>query len=78
MNKQIYPDGSVEGGFSKVDLPYPRPKHGVESFRQYRARVDKLVEQGFHLGDLGWTDWGYYCMGSGQFEGVDSNDIIGA
>lgn len=64
--------GNPAGGFSKVKL-YPSPNHGKETYREYRERVDRLVEQGFHLGDLSWDDWISYCKGSGQYEGVDDN-----
>lgn len=74
--RKIHHDGSIEGGFSKVNLPYPSPNIGIETYRQYRARVDKLKDQGFHLGDLDWQDWGYYCMGSGSYEGVWADDIM--
>lgn len=68
--------GMPEGGFSKVKLPYPTPKYGKETYSQYRDRVKELCQQGFHLGDLSFDDWGIYCKGSGQYSGVDSNDLI--
>jgi hypothetical protein len=68
--------GNPEGGFSKVKLPYPSPNHGRETYAEYRARVDKLKEQGFHLGDLGDSDWQSYCMGSGQYDDFDANTTI--
>jgi hypothetical protein len=27
----------------------------------YRDRVKKLEKEGFHLGDLNWEDWQFYC-----------------
>ena len=54
---------------------YPSPIKG-ETYREYRERINKLVTKGFHLGDLSFNDWGYYCMGSGFYEGVDCEDII--
>lgn len=74
--KKINDDGLPEGGFSEVKLPYPRPLYGKETYAQYRGRVSELVKQGFHLGDLDWDDYGFYCKGSGQYDGVDSNDLI--
>ena len=76
--KKILSDGSVEGEtFSGNNYKggYPYPKSG-ETYRNYRERVDKLVKEGFDLGDLSWSDWGKYCMGSGSYEGVDSYDVI--
>jgi hypothetical protein len=74
---KILPDGSVEGQtFSgdKYKGEYPSPKSG-ETYGQYRDRVDECKKNGFHLGDLSWSDWHTYCDGSGDFE-VSSNDII--
>lgn len=68
--------GRPEGGFTKVNLPYPSPNYGKETYAEYRARVDKLKEQGFHLGDLGDGDWQTYCMGSGQYEGANADATI--
>lgn len=76
---KILPDGSVEGQtFSGENYKdeYPNPKNGKETFRQYRERVNQCVRQGFDLGDLGWDDWTRYCMGSGNYEGVDSDNIM--
>jgi len=82
MNElEINDDGSLKGTsfsetFNNVKVEYPSPKDG-ETYERYRLRVDKLVEsEGFHLGDLGWDDWQLYCMGSGNYAGVDSNGII--
>lgn len=72
--KKINDDGLPEGGFSK--LPYPAAIYGKESYAQYRSRVNELVKQGFHLGDLSWEDYICYCKGSGQYDGVDSNDLV--
>lgn len=53
--KIINADGSVQGEkFTKVDLPYPHPLYGKETYSQYHKRVNALKEKGFHLGDLGW------------------------
>lgn len=70
----ILPDGSVEGKtFSgdKYKGEYPSPMSG-ETYADYHERVNKLKEQGFHLGDLGWGDYQTYCMGSGQYDGADA------
>lgn len=75
---KINEDGSVKGQtFSgkKYEGEYPSPRSG-ETFSSYRRRVDKCKEKGFHLGDLSWGDWQTYCMGSGHFEGVDSESKI--
>lgn len=77
MQQKIFPDGSIEGGFSSnKTLVYPRPNDGRETYREYRARVDELVKQGFHLGDLGWSDYVIYCKGSGMYDGADADQII--
>lgn len=77
---KIMDDGSVEGKtFSgeKYKGPYPTPKRGIETLRQYRKRVqDDFISKGFHLGDLSWSDWQSYCMGSGYFEGVSSGEYV--
>lgn len=55
---------------------YPSPKAG-ETYRQYRSRVwTDYVVNGFGLGSLSNTDWGYYCMGSGDYQGVHADDLI--
>jgi hypothetical protein len=75
---EILADGSIKGQtFSgdKYKGEYPRPKRG-ETYRQYRERVGKLKEEGFHLGDLSWGDWQSYCMGSGSYEGADADQKI--
>lgn len=63
-------DGSVQGElFTKVQgLGYPSPNHGKETYAEYKARVDALVEKGFHKGDLSWSHWEIYCKGSGMFD----------
>lgn len=76
--KNILPDGSIEGQtFSgeKYKGEHPAPKSG-ETYAQYRARVKACVAQGFHLGDLDSNAWSCYCMGSGQYEGIDSDTRI--
>ncbi len=78
MNKIINEDGSVEGEtFSGPNYKgsYPRIQSG-DTYADYHERVNKAVENGFHKGDLSWSDWTTYCMGSGQYDGVDSNDKI--
>jgi hypothetical protein len=70
----ILPDGSVEGKTFSGDNykgEHPRPISG-ETYHDYHQRVRKAIEQGFHLGDLGWDDYQTYCMGSGQYEGANS------
>lgn len=75
--KKINDDGLPEGGFSEnKNIPYPRPLYGKETYAQYRSRVNELVKQGFRLGDLSWEDYICYCKGSGQYDGVDSNDLV--
>lgn len=70
-------DGSIEGGFSEnKSIPYPSPIAGRETYREYRERVGELVKQGFHLGDLVWSDYITYCKGSGAYEGADADQII--
>lgn len=74
----ILSDGSVEGKtFSgpKYTGEHPRPQEG-DTYKSYRERVDKAKEEGFDLGDLSWGDWQTYCMGSGNYEGVDANETI--
>jgi len=76
---KINKEGSVQGQTFSGDNykgEYPTPNYGEESLSSYRERVDSCVERGFHLGDLTWADWQSYCMGSGQFQGVDSSDLV--
>jgi hypothetical protein len=58
--------------FTKVDVEHPGSRRSGETHEQYRARVDKAVEKGFHLGDLSWGQWESYCRGSGSYD--DSRD----
>lgn len=70
---KILPDGSVEGvKFTKNEkCPYPSIMDG-ESPEDYRKRVDNLVEtHEFHLGDLSWGDYEWYCRGSGMWRHDD-------
>ena len=53
----------------------PRPIRG-ETYRRYHERVREAIEKGFHLGDLSWSDYQTYCMGSGQYDGFDSDNTI--
>lgn len=74
----ILPDGSIQGqtfSGNKYKGEYPSPKKG-ESYADYRGRVKLCIENGFHLGDLSNYDWQLYCMGSGNYDGVDSGAII--
>lgn len=74
----ILPDGSVKGKTFSGEAykgGYPTPQRG-ETYADYHERVAKAVEQGFHLGDLGWGDYQTYCMGSGQYEGADAYAVI--
>jgi hypothetical protein len=80
MDIELNDDGSMVGRtFSgpEYEHGYPSPNYGVETYREYRKRVqDDYVTKGFHLGDLSWDDWDTYCKGSGTFEGADADDII--
>jgi len=78
MQQKIFPDGSIEGGFSSnKNIPYPAPKYRQETYREYRERVSELVKDGFHLGDLTWAHWDIYCKGSGMYD-LDNGDIFDA
>lgn len=75
---EILSDGSIKGKtFSgdKYTGERPSPRSG-ETYAQYRERVKICIAHGFHLGDLGGYAWSCYCMGSGQYEGVDSDTRI--
>jgi hypothetical protein len=48
----------------------------AETYQQFHERVNKLKEQGFHLGDLSWTNWNIYCYGSPYNDAYMQNDII--
>lgn len=79
MNENINPDGSMKGAtFSGNNFngDYPSPHRGKETFAQYHARVSRLRQSGFHLGDLGFGDYKTYCMGSGNYDDFDADDII--
>lgn len=75
---KILKDGSVENQtFSGNDYKgeYPKPIKG-ETYAKYRERVTQAKNNGFHLGDLSFDDYKCYCKGSGNYDGVDSNDTI--
>lgn len=64
---ELNSDGSMKGTtfsehFNGKKIPYPYIKDG-ESAGDYRIRVDSLKKEGFHLGDLSWADYFYYCDG---------------
>lgn len=66
MSIELNPDGSMVGKtFSgdKYTGGYPHPNEGKETYQEYYERVEKLVEQGFHKGDLSWSDWTTYLYG---------------
>lgn len=59
-------DGSIVGRTFSGDAykgEYPSPKEGKETYEEYYNRVQKLKEEGFHLGDLSWGDWQTYLYG---------------
>jgi len=63
----ILSDGSVEGQkFSGKNYKgeYPYPKSGKETYKEFYDRVQECKNLGFHLGDLSWSDWELYCLGS--------------
>lgn len=63
---KILDDGSVEGQkFTKNNTPYPSSS-GL-SPEEYYTKVNEAVKKGFHKGDLSWSDYGWYCRGSGQW-----------
>lgn len=68
-------DKTFSGDNYQGEYPYPKK---YETYREYRKRIDKLIPDGFHLGDLSWDDWIIYCKGSGSYEGVNSDEIIGS
>lgn len=75
MKTEINSDGSMVGkSFSGDNYTgeHPRPKDG-ETYRQYRKRCDEAVKNGFHLGDLSWSNWDKYCMGSGSYDDFDAD-----
>lgn len=82
MNQEINEDGSMVGitftekfNGGKYTKGVPQPQDG-DTYSDYRKRVDEAVKKGFHLGDMGNTNWTNYCMGSGSYEGVNSNNLI--
>jgi hypothetical protein len=50
--------------YTTADVEHPGSRKSGETKEQYRIRVDKAVEKGFHLGDLSWGEWREYCEGS--------------
>lgn len=79
MGKKILNDGSVEGEtFSgKYKGDYPSPLYGKETYRQYKDRIDKEYKpNGFHLGDLSWSDWDTYCKGHSGNDAYMQDEII--
>ena len=78
---EINDDGSIKGTtftkkFNNVKRKWDTNPRDNETYKQYRTRINLLESEGFHLGDLGSFEWSLYCMGSGSYEGVDSNDKI--
>lgn len=79
---ELNSDGTMVGmSFTKQDIGrdiYVTPPDDRETYRAYKARVDKAVEEGFHLGDLSFSEWQTYCIGGGQTgEDVDIDMPIG-
>jgi hypothetical protein len=75
---KINEDGSIQGQTFSGDNykgEYPEPRKG-ETYSEYRKRVQQLKKEGFHLGDLSWSDYETYCMGFGYYEDVDPNEEI--
>jgi len=54
--------------YTKADVEHPGSRKTNETYKQYRERVDKAKELGFHLGDLSWSDWHTYCKGSDYYD----------
>lgn len=70
---KILPDGSVEGqSFTKNNIPYPSSIDLTPE--QYHEKANKAKELGFHLGDLSWKDWNWYCRGSGMWRDSTPDD----
>ncbi len=66
---EILEDGSIKGRtFSgdKYKGEYPSPKEGKETYQEYYERCKECNMKGFHLGDLSWSDYRTYCLGSIQ------------
>ena len=66
MNIELNADGSMVGkSFSgdKYTGGYPHPNEGKETYKEYYERVEKLSKEGFHKGDLSWSDWTTYLYG---------------
>ncbi len=79
---KLNPDGSMVGmSFTKQEIGkdiYVAPPSDGETYYEYRARVDKAVQEGFHLGDLSFSEWQIYCIAGGQTgEDVDLGMPIG-
>lgn len=75
----INPDGSINGKtFSGPNYSgeFPHPKYNQETYSQFFQRVENLKQNGFHLGDLSWTEWDIYCKGSPYNENYLQNEII--
>ena len=74
----ILEDGSMYGKTFSGDNykgEYPSPKEN-ETYKEYRERVQKCKEEGFHLGDLSWSDWHSYNVGAGYDDEHSKNDVI--
>lgn len=75
----ILADGSVEGQTFSGDNykgGYPSPKRGKETYSQYYERVQNFKKEGFHLGDLSWSDYATYCCGSPYHKAYKQDEII--
>lgn len=61
----ILEDGSMYGQTFSGDNykgEYPCSKKG-DTYGDFYERCEKAKEEGFHLGDLSWSDWHSYCLG---------------
>lgn len=58
---------TADGGFipftKNRSIKHPGSKNYTETLGEYRKRVDEVVVQGFHRGDLTWSQWSDYCDG---------------
>lgn len=63
---KILPDGSVQGKTFSGDNyngKYPTQKEG-QTYKEYYELVEECKKNGFHLGDLSWSDYYDYIYGS--------------
>jgi hypothetical protein len=61
---------------TKDKSPYPTRKSDEETYGQYRARINKLISEGFDISRLSHSDYTDYCRGNYASDEYEYNEVV--